>query len=55
MKWQPRPANGQVSGTTRRMTIYSLSEDFQYNDSYFIVGFLIMAGVIIYNLLRKKK
>ncbi|MGO4698107.1 hypothetical protein AB4Z50_27870 [Paenibacillus sp. 2TAB26] len=45
--------------------MYSLSEDFQYHDSYFIVGnpwfpiiivgILIIAGVIIYKLLRKKQ
>lgn len=45
--------------------MYTLSEDFQYHDSYFvvgnpwyliiIVGLLIMAGVIIYRVLRKKR
>lgn len=42
-----------------------LSEDYQYKDSYFIIGdlwvpiiillFVIIAGIFIYKLLRKKK
>ncbi len=45
--------------------MYPLSEDFQYHDSYFVIGnpwfpiiivvFLIMAGVIIYKILRNKR
>lgn len=45
--------------------MYSLSEDFQYYDSYFnvgnpwfpiiIVGILIIAGITIYKFLRKKQ